>query len=218
MSRPHLLASLALLGVACGTRLPSPRILGVSPSQLVQGTAPQVLIDLDAVFPFTAAYGEETLSIDTRVIATLGGLPLRGVGVVSDGDVTGFAAVELPLGVHEARVELADGRAAVLESAVTVEPGPFPDSFAIDPNPIADQTRGQPFEIVIRAIGGRAAEFSGVVRISLSRGTIVPDVSGPFTAGERRESVTVLSTGMGVTIVVEDAAGHTGVSSTFNVN
>ena len=218
MSRPLLVASLALLGVACGTRLPPPRILGVSPTQIVQGTAPQVLIDLDAVFPFTAAYGEEALSIDTRVIATLGGLALRGVGVVSDGDVIGFAPAELPLGAHEARVELADGRAAVLESAVTVEPGPFPDSFAIDPNPIADQASGQPFEIVIRAIGGRAAEFSGVVRISVSRGRIVPDMSGPFSGGERRESVTVLSPGMGISIFVEDAAGHTGGSSAFNVN
>ena len=77
---------------------------------------------------------------------------------------------------------------------------------------------GQPFEIVIRAIGGRAAEFSGVVRISVSRGTIVPDMSGPFSAGERRESVTVLSAGMGISIFVEEAAGHTGASSALNVN
>ena len=210
-------ASVAVLFLACGRQLPDPRILGVTPAQIVQGTAPQVLIDLDAVLPFTAAYGQEDLSIDTRVSATLGGLPLRGSGLVSDGDVIGFAPLELPVGAHDARVELADGRAAVLPAAVTVEVGPFPGSFAIDP--IADQVRAQPFVIVIRAVGGQATEFPGlVVKISVSRGTIVPDVSGPFAASTREESVTIPSAALGVTITVEDALGHTGTSNPFDVN
>jgi hypothetical protein len=207
---------LVLLHLACGSDLPTPRIVGVSPSLIVQGTSPEVRMDLDAVFPFTAAYDQENFSIDTQVAATLGGLPLRNTGLVSNGDVIGLAPLELPLGDHEARVELADGRAAVLRAAVTVEAGAFPDSFAIDPIPV--QNRGEAFTIFIHAIGGRATEFAGVVRISLSRGVIVPDLSGPFAAGERVESVTILSAGTGVWISVEDALGHTGASNPFNVN
>ena len=194
----------------------TPAILGVTPARIIQGTSPQVRMDLDAVFPFAADYGQEDLSIDTQVTATLGGFPLRGSGLVSDGDVVGFAPLQLPLGPHEARVELSDGRAAVLAAAVTVDVGPFPDSFAIDP--VSDQTRGRPFTIVIHAVGARAIEFAGAVRISISRGTIVPDLSGPFSAGDRAESVTIPSAGAGLQIAVEDALGHSGISNPFNVN
>jgi hypothetical protein len=132
-----------------------------------------------------------------------------------------LAPFALPVGTHDGRVALADGRADTLPASFTVVPGPFPESFAVggaSPDlPIGNQIHNQPFNIALQAVGGRAAEFNGAVRISVSHGGIDPDISGPFVAGRRDETVSIPSPDTGVTITVEDAVGHQGTSNAFDV-
>jgi hypothetical protein len=201
--------------------LPPPRILGITPAEIVQGTVPELRIDLEAVFPFDVRYGPRDLSVRTAVQAEIGGLALRKVDVGGDGALTAAAPFALPVGTHDVRVELADGRAAALPGSITVVPGPFPESFTVGgaaPDvPIGNQIHGQPFNIAIQAVGSRAAEFNGAVRISVSHGAIEPDLSGPFVAGRRDETVDVPAPGTAVTITVEDALGHRGTSNPFDI-
>ena len=211
----------ALTLAACGRGLPPPRILGITPAEIVQGSVPEVRIDLDAIFPFDVRYGPPELTVNTDVRAEIGGVPVRRIMVGADGALAAFAPFALPVGTHDVWVELSDGRAATLPDAFTVLPGAFPDSFAVggaSPDvPIANATQSQPFTIAIEALGGRAAEFNGAVRISVSHGTIEPDLSGPFVAGRRDEIVSIPALGTGVTITVEDALGHQGTSNPFDV-
>ena len=209
------------LGVAaCGRELPPPRILGITPSEIVQGTVPELRIELEAVFPYDVRYGPPDVSVRSGVEAEIGGVALRRIDVVGD-DLTAFAPFALPVGTHDVRVELADGRAATSAASFTVVPGPFPDSFTVGgatPDvPIGNQIHGQPFTIAIQALGPRAAEFNGAVRISVSHGAIEPDLSGPFVAGRRDETVTVPTPGAAATITVEDALGNTGTSNPFDI-
>jgi hypothetical protein len=209
------LAAAALLSVACGRPLPAPRILGVAPAEIVHGTVPELRIDLDVIFPFFVRYGPSEVFVNTGVEATIGGLALRRIDIVGDGDLAAFAPFALPVGTHDVRVELADGRAATLAASLTVVPGAFPDSFTI--GPIETQMRGQPFTLAIQAVGAQAPDFNGAVRISVSHSTVLPDISGPFVAGMREETVTVAAPGMDVTITVEDAVGHQGTSNPFDI-
>jgi hypothetical protein len=212
----------AALGVAaCGRELPPPRILGVTPSEIVQGTVPELRIDLEAVFPFDVRYGLPDVSVRSGVEAEIGGVALRKIDDTGGGHLIAFAPFALPVGVHDVRVELADGRADTSPASFTVVPGPFPESFlvggATPDAPIENQIHGQPFSIAIQAVGPLAAEFNGAVRISVSHGAIEPDLSGPFLAGRRDETVTVPAPGAGVTITVQDALGNSGTSNPFEV-
>lgn len=209
------LAAAALLCLGCERPLTAPRILAVAPTQLVHGTVPPMEIELDAVFPYDIDYGVRAISVDTRLEAAVGDLPVRGTQLIGDDRVTGSAPFGLPVGVHDARVDLADGRSATLAAAVSVTPGAFPDSFAIDPIPT--QVNGEPFTITIHAIGGQAAEFRGAVRISASHSTVFPGISGHFAGVTHAETIEIPAPGMGVTITVEDAQGHQGTSNPFDI-
>jgi hypothetical protein len=60
-------------------------------------------------------------------------------------------------------------------------------------------------------------EFTGVVDISLNRGTVTPDVSAPFEAGVRVETIVVPTPGEGRVLRVEDADGNIGLSNPFTI-
>lgn len=213
-ARACALAAFAVLG--CGpSRLPDPSIDAISPTEIERGHAPQVRLDVTAVYPFAADYGAGTGQVNSAVTVRIGGNPLAGTAVQPDGAITGVVPFALPPATHDVVLELADGRMATLPGGFTVKAGIFPDAFTIDP--VADQRRDQPFTITVRAVGGRAAEFSGVVQLAVNKGTLMPALSAPFDRGVLTQSVTIPSTNFNVVLTVTDAEGHTGSSNAFRV-
>ena len=205
----------AVFAVGCGSALPDPVIRTVNPSQIDQGEAPAVRIEAHAVLPFAADYGGETTSVDQAVQVRIGGLPVAHPSYGAGGVITGFVPFGLLPATHDVSLTLADGRTATLAGGFTVKPGQFPDSFELEP--VSDQKRGRPFTITIRAVGGAASTFKGVVELEASKGTITPAISEPFVAGVLNQEVTIEQPGMGIVITVRDAAGHTGQSKPFRV-
>ena len=83
------------------------------------------------------------------------------------------------------------------------------------------QTAGAPFDIDVTAedaYDNTATSFSGTATLSTTADTISPTTSGAFAGGLRTESVTVTQSGSSKSISVDDGAGHTGISNSFNVN
>lgn len=206
-------AAFAVAG--CGSTLPDPVIQMITPSQIDQGEAPPVRLEADAVLPFVADYGSETTSVEQAVQVRIGGLPVAHPSYGAGGVITGFVPFGLLPATHDVSLTLADGRTTTLAGGFTVKPGQFPDAFELESIP--DQKRGRPFTISIRAVGGAASNFKGVVELEASKGTITPTISDPFVAGVLDQQVTIEQPGMGIVITVRDAAGHTGQSNPFRV-
>ncbi len=86
---------------------------------------------------------------------------------------------------------------------------------------ISAQTAGTAFNLMLTAQdvnNNTVTGFTGTVNLSTTAGTISPTTSGAFTSGTRTESVTVTQAGSGKTVSVDDGAGHTGISNSFNVS
>lgn len=104
------------------------------------------------------------------------------------------------------------------------------NTFSVFPNALdhfalssiaSPQVAGSAFPLTITAqdaYGNTVTGFTGTVTLSLNSGTLAPTTSGAFSSGVRTESVTVLSSGNGKVITVDDGAGHTGSSGAFDVN
>ncbi|MGA9526395.1 MAG: hypothetical protein WBV82_33395 [Myxococcaceae bacterium] len=203
------------LALGCGQSLPQPVVRAVEPASFEEGQAPLLRVEIDAVLPFSVDYGEDTASVGSALTVSVGEQPLALTGPLADGAVTGVPPFALSQGAHDVTVSLADGRRGTLVGGLKVVPGRFPEAFVFDTIP--EQKRGQPFDITLRGEGGRAAEFSGVVRLSVSKGTISPEVTGAFVNGVRTERVSVEAPASEIVITVEDAAEHTGTSNMFRV-
>ena len=83
------------------------------------------------------------------------------------------------------------------------------------------QVAGVPFNITITAQdfnNNTVASFVSTVGLTTTAGSITPPNSGPFGAGIRVEAVAVSQAGTSKTISVDDGAGHTGTSNSFDVN
>ncbi len=203
------------LATGCGPSLPDPLVRSVEPAEVEEGQAPLLRVAMDAVLPFSVDYDDGRASVGSALTVSVGDQPLALTGPLADGVVTGVAPFDLPPGAYDVTVALADGRRGTLAGGLQVVPGRFPEAFVIDT--ILEQVRGQPFDITLRAEGGRAAEFSGVVRLSVSKGKISPEVTGSFVNGMRTERVTIVAPASELVLTVEDAAGHTGTSNPFRV-
>ena len=108
---------------------------------------------------------------------------------------------------------------ATKEFTLTVDPGPL-HHFAIGAIS-TPQTAGTAFSIAITAQDANnntVTGFAGTVSLNTTAGTIAPTTSGSFVLGVRNENVTVTLAGTGKTIGVDDGAGHTAASNTFDVN
>jgi hypothetical protein len=124
-----------------------------------------------------------------------------------------------PVGMHTITIRATDNCATSTDASftLTANPGPL-HHFAIDP--ISAQTAGAAFNITLTAQDANnntVTSFTGTVNLSTTAGTITPTTSGTFTSGTRTQSVTVTQSGTGKTISANDASGHSGTSSTFNV-
>jgi hypothetical protein len=177
-----------------------------------------VTVTLDAVLPFKVVYGTRSNALDTGLEITFGSLPLGPTQYESEGRLSVPVPSVFAPGAYDVALTLADGRRALAPQGFTVKPGLWPDGYTLDPIPI--QQRGQQFTVTIRATGANAASFHGNVGLSVDRGQVNPRTSGNFTAGVRRQQVTVsnLNAGQSVTLTVTDPQGTTGSSNAFTVN
>jgi hypothetical protein len=105
------------------------------------------------------------------------------------------------------------GDAAVID----VLAGPV-DHFGFDP--LGPQQAGNSFQVHISAydvFSNIADSFVGTVALTDLTGTLTPGSSGPFTAGERLENLTVIRTATADSLTADDGGGHTGTSNDFDV-
>ncbi len=85
---------------------------------------------------------------------------------------------------------------------------------------IGTQTVGIPFSVVITALdsaGNSVSNFTGMVDLTTTAGTITPTTSAAFVGGVITQQVTVTAAGTAQTISAT-ANGKTGTSGTFTVN
>lgn len=211
----------ALLAVAAGCEpgyLPDPRVLSVSPEQMLASEAITLEVTAELVLPFYIDYDSLYGDADTRVSVLLGELsPLR-TRALAHGMISVFIPSGLPPATYDVSIRLADGRTGTLPGGFTVLPGLWPSGYTIDP--INDQRSGQQFPITIRAQGTNAPSFNGTVTVSCDLAGLPRKETGRFQQGVRSEPVALTLEGGGsrnVSLTVTDAAGNSATSNTFRL-
>jgi hypothetical protein len=211
---------LALLLCLCGcgpTALPPPRIVSISPSQMVACEGATVSVNVEAVLPTRFDYGQSQVSANPDVSLRIGAVPVGSGKYAPGGLLTAAVPPVFAPGSYDVGLRVSDGRPeAILPDGFTVSPNPYPESYSIDF--VRDQTQGQPFAITIRAVGPNASAYNCTVGLSSNRGTISPTVSGNFQVGVRTERVAIDSPQPSVVITVQDDIGRSGSSNAFRVN
>ena len=209
-----LLVSLCACGPAA---LPPPKVLSISPSEMVACEGSTVSVSVDAVLPTHLDYGQSEASANPELFLRIGPVPV-GAGEYSPGGVlTASVPPVLAPGVYDVGLRLSDGRPeGILRSAFTVRPNPYPDSYSLDF--VQDQTRRIPFAITIRSVGPNESAYNCTVSLSSNRGSISPAVSGAFQRGVRTETVTIDMANPSVIITVRDDLGRSGSTNPFRVN
>jgi hypothetical protein len=212
-------STLVLLLCACSSsELPLPSIVSVSPASMAANERIQLIIELEGALPLKVDYGEDSVAMSTSAVVTIGEQELQILGTEQGGRrLIAEVAPGLPLGSQDLRVVLEDGREAVLERGFQVTQPLNITDFSIDP--VLTQFRLRPFFINIRVRGPDAELFKGPVKLSTSKGEIIPTRSGAFNAGLCVQEVRIDDTGgANITIFVEDFAGRTGMSNDFRLN
>jgi hypothetical protein len=213
------ISALSMVLCACGTsEVPLPSVVAVAPTSMAANESILLTVDLDRAPPPRFDYGDSTAELDTSAQVSIGDQDFNVLQVEERGQ---RLVVELPpglpVGPQELQVTFADGRQVSFESGFEVKPPLDITGLAI--NPITTQLRLRPFSITIRAIGPDAELFQGRVKLSASKGSITPTVSGPFKQGVRIQEVVLDDTGgSNVSITVEDYAGHSATSPDFRLN
>jgi hypothetical protein len=211
---------LSLVLCGCGSsELALPAVVSVAPTSMAANESILLTVDLDRAPPPKFDYGDSTAELPTSARVSIGGQEFHVLQVEEKGK---RLVVELPSGLPEGQQELevtfADGRKVTFESGFMVKAPLDITALAIN-NINTAQIRLRPFSITIRAIGADAELFQGRVKLSVSKGSITPTVSGPFTRGTRIQEVVLDDTGgNNVAITVEDYAGHSFTSNDFRLN
>ena len=211
-------SALLLWLCACGpASLPPPRILSISPSEMVACEGAAVTVDAELVLPTHLDYGHSEASANPDIALRIGAVQV-GSGKYSPG---GLLLADVPPifapGTYDVGLRVSDGRPeAIVAGGFAVKPTPYPDAYAIDF--VLDQTAGQPFAITLRATGSNAPAYNCTVALSSSRGSLSPSQSRPFLRGVRTEWVTIDTPRAGVVITARDDNGGQGSSNAFRVN
>jgi len=213
------MAVLSLALSACGSsEVPLPSVVSVAPPSMAANESILLAVNLDQAPPPKFDYGNSSAELPTSARVSIGEQEFDILQVEEQGK---RLVVELPpgmpVGPQEFEVTFADGRKATFESGFEVKPPLNITGLSIDP--ITTQIRLRPFTIRIRVAGPDAELFQGRVKLSTSKGTISPAVSGPFSRGLRTQEVVLDDTGgSNVTITVEDYAGLSFTSGDFRLN
>lgn len=213
------MAVFSLVLSACGSsEVPLPSVVSVAPPSMAANESILLTVDLNQTPPPKFDYGNSSAELLTSARVNIGEQEFDVLQVEEKGK---RLVVELPSGMpvgpQEFQVTFADGRKATFESGFEVKPPLDITGLSIDP--ITTQIRLRPFTLRIRVAGSDAELFQGRVKLSTSKGSITPTVSGPFAKGLRLEQVVLDDTGgSNVTITVEDYAGHSFTSADFRLN
>lgn len=210
-----LLVALALLCAVTGCReWPDPVIRSITPPRMIASEQTRIEVRADLPLPTTVDYSDGSAEVDVTAELQIGRTGL-GEGTYPD---DGVFEVDVPTlfepGTYDVRITLGDGREAVLADGFTVDPGQWPDGYAIDP--IGPQRPFVPFTITVRAQGANAATFRGNVRLEVPTGaTIGPSVSGRFVDGVLSQQIVLSSVRNQELVIVSDVAGHRATSNSF---
>ncbi|HEY1334890.1 MAG TPA: hypothetical protein VGF31_11590 [Myxococcaceae bacterium] len=216
MIRLRCLLGVLLLAGCSGATLPAPTVVSVSPAGRQASTSGPVTVTIDAVLPTVADHGTNTVTVDDRLTVTIGPRPFGPSRWTDAGVITDFMPSVLPEGSYDVTVELGDGRLATASDALHITPGEWPVGYTV--GMIGDQTSGVPFGVTLRAQGAPDAGYTGTVFLSVPDATVVPSVTGPFSANLRVETITVTVDHPGqYHLEVMDLDGRPGRSLDFHV-
>ncbi len=211
---------LALLLCACGsseTPLP-PSIVSVTPQRVSMSECTLLTVALEGELPLKLDYGKGSVEVGTlaQVVEVSGrNAPVLGVEGQGRRIITDLQA-GLPVGTHDVRVTLQDGRQALLPDGLEVTPPLALETFRIDP--IIDQVREEPFTVTIRAVGPDAHRFQGRVLLRSNRGTLQPAWSQPFQQGVLTQEISIDAVGgNNVLIELTDCSGRMTNSNDFRL-
>lgn len=211
---------LALVLAACAQDpLPPPTLVSVEPARAPLDSSRRLMLQLDALLPFTLHYGQGTAAPREELQAWVGTQQLEGVYYAGEGRFFGELRPGLELGSYDVRAQLADGREASLSSAFTVvaPDNTNPNDFRVDVHGTRFY-KSVAFPMTIYAPGPEAWRFNGTVSLRSSVGNITPSVTEPFSNGVTTvKSVTIDTAAAGVIIYVEDQQGRRGQSAPFNI-
>jgi hypothetical protein len=205
-----------LLVCACSpTAQPLPTIASVEPASMPEDSRFSLTVQLEGLFPLEVDYGGGTAEVNGAERVIVAGKDCEITGTGDDGQLLTVDVIPwLPMGPQDVQIELKDGRQVVLEKGFVVTPKLQLTGFEI--SPIGNQIRRQPFTVRIQALGPDAGRFQGQVIIRSTQGDVNPKLSDAFTAGVLEQSLTGdVSTDSSVGLIVEDYAGHTGLSNDF---
>jgi len=209
---------LALLLCACGSsEPPAASILSVSPARFSTSECVQLSVELDGALPVKLDYGED--SAELAGLAQLGvgerELPVEAVENRGRRLLTHLYA-GLPVGTHDVRVTLEDGKQLVLPDAIEVTGALLLDSFQFES--IEPQLRETPFPITLRATGPDAQRFQGRVLLRSNKGKLEPEWSNNFQQGVLTQEVSIDLTGGNVLIEMVDCQGRSVNSNEFRLD
>jgi hypothetical protein len=209
-------AALGLAACTSESDLGAPRIVSVTPAQMLSSESTRVEVDIDAQLPVTVELDPPSANVQAGLSLKIGQLEIsRGTYEAGGLIRTNVPSVLIP-GTYDVVLELEDGRTASLPQGFTVRPGTFPTAYALDA--IGDQQRGVPFDVVIQAQGPASATFRGNLTLTANQGSVSPTVTSAFRNGRLTQQVTVSTAGTGVVLTFTDAEGHSVSSNPFNVN
>lgn len=214
--RTILLACLVLGASGCGD-WPDPVIRSITPAQMSAITSTRIELDPTLPLPTRVNYETGTIEVDIDVSLRIGSLDVATEGLTPEGRLGATVPTLLQPGRHDVRLELEDGRVALLDDGFEVTAAVWPTGYSIDPIP--EQQRLVPFEITIRALGPNGAAFRGNVQFEAPAGsTIGPRLSGAFgEGGVLRQTVVVSAPGNTAAIIVTDIAGNPSQSEPFSL-
>ncbi|WNG49933.1 hypothetical protein F0U60_41795 [Archangium minus] len=235
MLRKIALLSASLL-CACGSySSPPPNIVSIEPEEVVSGEASTITLELDAPLPVKVDYGRRTATVVLPTIM-IGGKQVTVAQLEQTGMLRATVPTDLPAGPQEVRLELEDGNESLQAQGITVLPVPpelspqtgnpnqgggtstDPELTGLLIDPIADQVRGVPFLITLRAEGPKAADFTGQVQISSNKGRVSPNLSNAFSQGVRQEEVVLDKQGGQVVLTVRVGKDIVAQSNPFKVS
>ena len=222
-----LLPLVLTLLCACETAVtPVPasfQILDISPREHVQDEPTRITVQLDVEPRFHVNYGEQLARLIEKPVLELGprtAIPLDTY--LGRGQFQGSVGPDVPVGLHEIRVKLGDGREAS-----------FPDTYEVrDPNEapapvvgywfdsIPNQYVNEPFTVVIHAEGPHSERFNGKVTVLLYQEGVPTGFSvqtSRFSRGEVRHDLSIPAPG-NYLVVVQDAQNRSATSNAFQVH
>jgi hypothetical protein len=212
----RLLQTLSVLTLAACGDWPDPVIRSISPARMVATESTRIELEPSLALPTRVDYATGEIEVDTELALRIGSLEITPEGLAPDGRIAAVIPTLLQPGLHDVRLELEDGRVALLEDGFEVAEGAWPTGYTVDPIP--DQRKLVPFEITIRAEGPNAAAFNGNVRFEAPAGSSIgPLLSDRFEAGVLRQTVVVNAPGNTAAIIVTDISGNRDPSAPFSL-